>query len=109
MPDEEIDRTKEMMFSEGADIRKITILTAYNLDIYQVNTTYYSPLGNQDDAYLLCPCNPVFAPGIPQVYYVSMLAGCNDLELLEATKEGRNINRHYYSEGKCAKSRASGE
>lgn len=39
----------------------------------------------------------VFAPGIPQVYYVGMLAGKNDIELLEKTKEGRNINRHYYS------------
>lgn len=26
-----------------------------------------------------------------------MLAGKNDIELLEKTKEGRNINRHYYS------------
>jgi sucrose phosphorylase len=31
------------------------------------------------------------------VYYVGLLAGRNDLELLESTKEGRNINRHYYS------------
>ena len=38
-----------------------------------------------------------FAPGIPQVYYVGLLAGKNDIELLEKTKEGRNINRHYYS------------
>ncbi|MGH2119589.1 sucrose phosphorylase, partial [Aerococcus sp. L_32] len=26
-----------------------------------------------------------------------LLAGKNDLELLENTKEGRNINRHYYT------------
>lgn len=26
-----------------------------------------------------------------------MLVGENDLELLERTKEGRNINRHYYT------------
>ena len=31
------------------------------------------------------------------VYYVGLLAGANDLKLLESTKEGRNINRHYYS------------
>ena len=41
-----------------------------------------------------CRC---FAPGIPQVYYVGLLAGRNDLELLEKTKTGRDINRHYYS------------
>ena len=38
-----------------------------------------------------------FAPGIPQVYYVGLLAGKNDLEFLESSKEGRNINRHYYT------------
>ena len=38
-----------------------------------------------------------FAPGIPQVYYVGLLAGKNDLKLLEETKVGRNINRHYYT------------
>ena len=38
-----------------------------------------------------------FAPGIPQIYYVGMLAGENDLELMERTKNGRDINRHYYS------------
>ena len=31
-----------------------------------------------------------------------MLAGKNDLELLEKTKEGRNINRHYYSRQEVA-------
>ena len=104
MPDEEIDQTKEMMFSEGANVKKIYNTAAYNnLDIYQVNTTYYSALGNQDDAYLLARAIQFFAPGIPQVYYVGMLAGCNDLELLEATKEGRNINRHYYSKEEIAK------
>lgn len=44
----------------------------------------------------------VFAPGIPQVYYVGFLAGRNDLELLEQTKEGRNINRHYYTSEEIA-------
>ncbi|MDR3598814.1 MAG: sucrose phosphorylase, partial [Clostridium sp.] len=29
--------------------------------------------------------------------YVGMLAGGNDIELMESTKNGRDINRHYYS------------
>ena len=37
------------------------------------------------------------AAGIPQVYYVGLLAGANDIKLLEETKQGRDINRHYYS------------
>ena len=98
MTDEEIDETKEAMFTKGANVKKIYNTAAYNnLDIYQVNCTYYSALGNNDKAYLLARAIQFFAPGIPQVYYVGMLAGENDIELMEETKNGRDINRHYYS------------
>ncbi|MGN1404123.1 MAG: sucrose phosphorylase [Ruminococcus sp.] len=98
LPDEEIEMVKEQMYSQGANVKKIYSSEAYNnLDIYQVNTTYYSALGNNDDAYLLARAIQFFAPGIPQVYYVGMLAGSNDVALMERTKNGRDINRHYYS------------
>lgn len=98
LPDEEIERTKEDIFKFGANVKKIYNTAAYNnLDIYQVNCSYYSALGDDDDAYLLARAVQFFAPGIPQVYYVGLLAGKNDLELLEKTKVGRNINRHYYT------------
>jgi sucrose phosphorylase len=98
LPDEEIEKVKEQMYKEGANVKKIYSSEAYNnLDIYQVNTTYYSALGNHDDAYLLARAIQFFAPGIPQVYYVGMLAGSNDIALMEETKNGRDINRHYYS------------
>ncbi len=93
----ETDYTSEELYKIGANVKKIFSSEAYNnLDIYQINSTYYSALGDNDAAYLLARAIQVFAPGIPQVYYVGLLAGKNDLELLEASKEGRNINRHYY-------------
>lgn len=86
------------MFVKGANVKKIYNTEAYNnLDIYQVNTTYYSALGNNDAAYLLARAIQFFAPGVPQVYYVGMMAGENDIELMEKTKNGRDINRHYFS------------
>ena len=98
LPDEEIEIVKEQLYKQGANVKKIYSSEAYNnLDIYQVNTTYYSALGNNDDAYLLARAIQFFAPGIPQVYYVGMLVGSNDIELMEHTKNGRDINRHYYS------------
>ena len=104
LPDDQTDWVKEKMFSEGANVKKIYNTEAYNnLDIYQVNTSYYSALGNDDCAYALARAIQMFAPGIPMVYYVGLLAGGNDLELLEATKEGRNINRHYYSKDEVAR------
>jgi sucrose phosphorylase len=104
MTQEEIDQTTEFLFSKGANVKRVYNTMAYNnLDVYQLNCTYYSALGNNDDAYLLARAIQFFAPGIPQVYYVGLLAGKNDIELLEKTKVGRNINRHYYSKEEIEK------
>ncbi len=97
LTDEETEATREALYAQGANVKKIYSTEAYNnLDIYQINCTYYSALGNNDQAYLLARVLQCFAPGVPQIYYVGLLAGENDIELLESTKEGRNINRHYY-------------
>lgn len=98
LSEEEIEMTKNNLYTKGANVKRIYSSVAYNnLDIYQMNCTYYSALGDNDNAYLLARAIQFFAPGIPQIYYVGLLAGANDLELLESTKIGRNINRHYYS------------
>jgi sucrose phosphorylase len=65
--------------------------------IYQLTCTYYDALKRNDDAYIAARAIQFFAPGIPQVYYVGLLAGCNDVELMEASGELRDINRHRYS------------
>jgi sucrose phosphorylase len=81
--------------SQGAS-RLATGASASNLDIYQVNCTFYDALGADDEAYLIARLVQLFLPGIPQVYYVGLLAGHNDLELLQRTGVGRDINRHRY-------------
>jgi sucrose phosphorylase len=70
--------------------------------IYQLTCTYYDALKRNDDAYIAARAIQFFAPGIPQVYYVGLLAGSNDLELMEATGELRDINRHAYSADEVA-------
>ena len=64
---------------------------------YQLSSTYYSALRENDDAYLLARAVQFFTPGIPQVYYVGMLAGTNDIEALKRGEEPRSINRHTYT------------
>ena len=49
-----------------------------------------------------------FLPGMPQVYYVGLLAGENDMALLARTGVGRDINRHHYTHGRDPGGRASG-
>ena len=103
LTDDEIDYASNELYKIGANVKKTYSSAAYNnLDIYQINSTYYSALGNNDKAYLLARAFQIFAPGIPQIYYVGLLAGENDIDLLEKTKEGRNINRHYYTKDEVA-------
>ena len=98
MTEEEIERTVNGLFEKGSNARKIYSGPEYNnLDLYQVNCTYYSALASNDNSYLAARAIQFFAPGIPQVYYVGLLAGENDVELVEATRNGRDINRHNYS------------
>ena len=77
--------------------RQATGAAANNLDLYQVNCTYYDALGQDDTDYLIARAVQFFVPGIPQVYYTGLLAGTNDMELLARSGVGRDINRHYYT------------
>jgi sucrose phosphorylase len=98
LTDDQINKTKDLVFSRDPILKEIHNSVTYkNLDVYQINCTYYSALGNNDDAYIAARAVQMFAPGIPQVYYVGMMAGENDIELVEATKHGRDINRHFYT------------
>lgn len=76
---------------------KATGSAASNLDLYQVNCTYYDALGKDDIAYLMARAIQFFTPGIPQVYYVGLFSGENDMDLLQKTNVGRDINRQYFT------------
>ena len=94
---EKIERTLEGLDEKGANTRKIFSGPEYqNLDVYQVNCTYYSALDCNDDSYIAARAIQFFSPGIPQVYYVGLLAGENDIALAQHTRNGRDINRHNY-------------
>ena len=81
----------------GGTSRRATGTAAANLDLYQVNCTFFDALGRDGRRYLLARAIQLFVPGIPQVYYVGLLAGANDMALFERTGVGRDVNRHCYS------------
>lgn len=98
IPDDELDAIVEKIHSNSKNTsRKATGAAASNLDLYQVNCTYFDALGQDGNAYLIARTIQFFVPGIPQVYYVGLFAGKNDMELLAKTNVGRDINRHYFS------------
>lgn len=98
MTEDEIKQTVAEIEARGANpAYRATGKYAENLDIYQVNSTYYSALGEDDNAYIAARAIQFFVPGIPQVYYVGMFAGSNDYELFGQTNHGRDVNRHNYT------------
>jgi sucrose phosphorylase len=66
-------------------------------DVHQLNCTYYSALDCDDDRYLAARAIQLFARGVPQIYYVGLLAGANDQVAMDQTGDGRAINRHDYT------------
>jgi sucrose phosphorylase len=82
----------------GGNINRILSTTHANgVDIHQVNCTYYSALGGDDDRYIAARAIQLFARGVPQIYYVGLLAGENDQAAVVRSGDGRAINRHDYS------------
>jgi len=98
IPDKVLNEIVEQIHlnSKGTSL-KATGAAASNLDLYQVNCTYFDALAKDEKRYLIARAIQFFVPGIPQVYYVGLLAGENDMELLAKTNVGRDINRHYFS------------
>ena len=65
--------------------------------LYQLGGTFFSAMGEDEDGYLLARIIQFFTPGIPQVYYVGMLAGLNDFEAVCNGAGPREINRHNFT------------
>lgn len=98
LPQDQIERLVETIHElSGGQSRRATGAAAANLDLYQVNCTFYDALGRNDREYLLARAVQFFLPGIPQLYYVGFLGGGNDMALLERTGVGRDINRRRYA------------
>jgi sucrose phosphorylase len=96
----EAQSTVQSCLERGANLNRILSdkhKRRAGFDAHQVNCTYYSALGEDDDAYIAARAIQMFAPGIPQVYYVGMLAGRNDQAEVVRTGEGRAINRRNYT------------
>ncbi|MET1062647.1 MAG: sucrose phosphorylase, partial [Aeromicrobium sp.] len=95
---EQIDALVEAIHTNSSGTSRLaTGAAASNLDLYQVNCTFYDALARDDARYVLARLIQLFVPGIPQVYYVGLFAGTNDVELLERTGVGRDVNRHHYT------------
>lgn len=63
---------------------------------HQINATLPNIVAN-DTAYTIMRAVQFFLPGEPQVYYVGLFNGMDDVELFNKTRQGRDVNRHNYT------------
>jgi sucrose phosphorylase len=98
LPPEDIHAVAETIHERSrGESRHASGSSASNVDTHQINCTFYDALGRHDEEYLVARAIQCFVPGIPQVYYMGLLAARNDMELLRRTGVGRDINRHHYT------------
>ncbi len=92
LPDEEIESLIELLVSRGGLVKN---LHGQKKMYYQVNATYYSALGEDDRKMLLARALQMFMPGKPQVWYLDLFAGKNDLAAVARAGAGghKEINR----------------
>jgi len=99
LTDPELDSLVEKIHhNSGGSSKLATGNAANNVDLYQVNCSFYDALGRNNQHYLLARAIQLFCPGISQIYYGGLLAAENDVALLQQTAVGRDINRPYFNE-----------
>ncbi len=97
---DEAQHIVQVCLERGANLNRILSpehKSRADFDVHQINCTYYSALDENDDTYIAARAIQFFSPGIPQVYYVGLLAGRNDQSKVKPAEEGRAINRHNYT------------
>jgi len=97
---EDAEKVVDLCISRGSNVSKVYSAAHKNengFDVHQIRGTIYSMLGEDDDDYIIARAIQLFTPGIPQIYYVGLLAGTNQYQCAELTGDGREINRYNYS------------
>ncbi len=103
LPPDSMQRLTDLVIGRGGNANRLLSASQADagVDVHQLNITYRSALGD-DDRYALARAIQLFAPGVPQLYYVGLLAGENDAAAVAATGDGRAVNRHDYTRDEIA-------
>jgi sucrose phosphorylase len=92
LTDEQIQKLIDIVVKRGGYVKD---LHGKKNIYYQVNSTYYSALGEDDAKLILARAIQIFMPGKPQVWYLDLLAGKNDYAAVEKAGPAghKEINR----------------
>lgn len=95
LKDAEIEEMMERILARGGRVKNLYGADGKKISYYQVNATYFSALGEDEQKMLLARAIQLFMPGIPQVWYLDIFNGKNDYQAADAAGEGghKEINR----------------
>ncbi len=93
--DSEIEDIINLILERGGRVKNLYGSDGKKISYYQVNATYFSALGENEQKLLFARAIQMFMPGIPQIWYLDIFAGTNDYAAVEkAGADGhKEINR----------------
>jgi len=95
LSDEQIEATLQRIIERGGMTKNLYDANGKKIDYYQVNATFFSALGEDEQKLRLARAIQMFMPGVPQVWYLDLFAGVNDYAAAERgrTAGHKEINR----------------
>ncbi|MBC8767765.1 glycosidase [Arenibacter sp. BSSL-BM3] len=93
--DKEIEDIMNTIMERGGRVKNLYDPSGKKISYYQVNATFFSALGENEQKLLLARAIQLFMPGIPQVWYLDIFAGKNDYEAADKGGDAghKEINR----------------
>ncbi|MCG6938265.1 MAG: glycosidase [Gammaproteobacteria bacterium] len=95
LDDIQVEATMQAIIERGGLTKNLFGADGKKIDYYQVNATFFSALGEDEQKLRLARAVQMFMPGIPQVWYLDLFAGTNDYAAAERgrTAGHKEINR----------------
>ena len=95
LEDSEIEDIMNTIINRGGRVKNLFDAEGNKISYYQVNATFFSALGEDEQKLLLARAIQLFMPGIPQIWYLDLFAGKNNYAAANrgGTGSHKEINR----------------
>ncbi|MDO8317072.1 MAG: glycosidase, partial [Flavobacterium sp.] len=95
LEDTEIESIMTTIMERGGRVKNLYDPSGNKISYYQINATFFSALGEDEQKLLLARVIQIFMPGIPQVWYLDIFAGKNNYEAADngGSAGHKEINR----------------
>lgn len=95
LEDNEIEKIMNAIMERGGRVKNLYDPSGNKISYYQINATFFSALGEDEQKMLFARAIQMFMPGIPQVWYLDIFAGKNNYEAADngGSAGHKEINR----------------